>query len=147
MTTARTATTASPLMLLVRAALVPSVCGGTVCGLVFLATDGSAGAAGSVMGAVLVIAFFCLGRLVLEAMRVTDAWVYLVIALLTYGLQVVALLALFAAFQRNPSWETSVSPTALGVTVIVCTVVWTTGLVIASRRERTPLYDLGGRAR
>lgn len=144
MTTARNAPVASPLMLFVRAALIPSVFAGLLCGAVFLAVDGSAGLAGSALGAGLVIAFFCLGRVVLEVMRVTEAVVFLVLALLTYSLQVVALLALFAAFERNPSWGTAVSTTALGVTVIVCTVVWTTGLVLASRRDRTPLYDLGG---
>ncbi|MBA2573418.1 MAG: hypothetical protein H0V02_01325 [Nocardioidaceae bacterium] len=147
MTTARTATPGSPLALLVRASLVPSLVGGAVCGLFFLFVDGSAGLAGAGLGAVLVIGFFCLGRFVLEVMRVTDAGVYLVIALLTYCLQVVALLALFAGFQRNPSWETHFSTTAIGVTVIACTLVWTTGLVLASRRERTPLYDLEPGAR
>ncbi|MBA2444367.1 MAG: hypothetical protein H0V49_03430 [Nocardioidaceae bacterium] len=110
--------------------------------LIFLALDGVAGVAGAALGMSLVIGFFGLGRFVLELMRVTEASIYLIIALLTYGLQVVALLALFAGFQRNPSWGTRISTTALGVTVIVCTLVWTTGLVVAARRERTPLYEL-----
>lgn len=147
MTTAWPTTGASPWSLILRTSLFPTLATGAVCILIFFALDGVAGVAGAAMGMSLVIGFFGLGRLVLELMRATEAILYLIIALLTYGLQVVGLLALFAGFQRNPSWETRVSTTALGVTVIVCTLAWTTGLVVASRCERTPLYDLASDGR
>lgn len=147
MTTAQTSGQRPGLALLVRTSLIPTVASGAASGLVFLTVEGAAGLAGAVAGALLVVGFFGIGRLVLEVMRIAEPSVYLIIALLTYGLQLLGLIAIFAVLESDPSWHDRLSETALGVTTIGCTLVWTTGLVVASRRERTPLYDLesGGR--
>jgi len=70
---------------------------------------------------------------------------FLVVGLLTYVLQVVALLAVFASFRRGQGWTEQVSGRSLGLTVIVCTAIWTVGLVVASHFSRVPLYDASGR--
>jgi len=144
MTTAGTSD--SPLAPLVRLALVPSVVAGLACAAVGAGTAGSEAMWGAVLGTLLATGFFWFGQVVLHSLRRITPGLYLVVGLLTYTLQVVALLAVFASFRRGEGWAEYVSGTALGVTVIVCTAIWTVGLVVASRFSREPLYDAGGRA-
>ena len=132
---------------MMRAVVLPSVAVGLVCALVGLLVDGSAGVYGALLGTGLVVGFFALGRAALTLVRTVAPEMFLVVGLLTYLLQVVVLLAVFAGFRSNADLRAAVSTTALGLTVIACTLVWTTGLVVAARRERTPLYDLGGDGR
>ncbi len=129
------------------AALVPSLIIGSACVSVGLVAAGTAGGWGAGIGAMLVVGFFWLGQAALNVVRFFAPGLFLVFALLTYLLQVVLLLAVFASFQRNPGWSDRISPTALGLTVIACTVAWTVGLIVADRQQRTPLYDDGGGAR
>jgi hypothetical protein len=68
----------------------------------------------------------------------------LLVAMLTYVLQVVCLLAVFASFA---AWSDDISTRALGITIIACTICWTVGLVLSSRRQRIPLFDLDGETR
>ncbi|MGI8888278.1 MAG: hypothetical protein ACR2GB_04815 [Nocardioidaceae bacterium] len=144
MTTTAKTTGISPGASLVRLCVTPTLLAGAISAIAAGASAQLPGIAGAGLGTALVVGFFGFGRAVLTGMRNVDPTYLLVIALLTYGLQVVALLALFAAFQQNPSWLASLSTTALGVTVIVCTLVWTTGLVFAARHERISLYELEG---
>lgn len=135
-----------PLAPLVRLALVPSVVAGLGCAALAASTAGSEAMWGALLGTVLVTGFFWFGQVVLHALRTIAPGLFLVVGLLTYTLQVVALLAVFASFQRGAGWAEQVSGTALGVTVIVCTAIWTVGLVVASHFSRVPLYDASGRA-
>lgn len=141
MTTAQIATRSpgSP----VRAAATASLAVGLVSAAVSTAAGGPRGLVGAVLGVLVVGGFFGFGQVVLSTLRDVEPSMLLVVALLSYLLQVVVLLALFAAFQRHPAWADIASPTAFGVTILGCTLAWTTGLVIASRRQRVPLYDLG----
>ena len=143
MTTA--GTTDRPLAPLMRMALVPSVVAGLVCAAVYAAAAGSDAMWGALSGTVLVTGFFWFGQVVLHALRTIAPGLFLVVGLLTYTLQVVALLAVFASFRRGEGWAEHVSGTALGVTVIVCTAIWTVGLVVASYFSQLPLYDASGR--
>lgn len=117
---------------------------GALCAVIAGLVDGPSGAYGALVATVVVSAFFGLGHLVLSRLRDVDPLMYLLIALLTYVLQVVCLLAVFGVMAGRSD---AVSTTALGVTIIACTVAWTTGLVVASRRQRIPLFDLRGEAR
>jgi hypothetical protein len=145
MTTAEMART--PLAPLVRAAILPGLLVGAVsAGVGFLAAE-TPGLWGALIGALLVTGFFTLGQVVLHSMRSVQPSLFLLVGLLTYLLQIVILLAVFASFSKHESWEDTISPTALGLTTIACTAIWTVGLVVASTRERIVLYDLGGDAR
>lgn len=115
-----------------------------VSAVVATALAGGRGLAGALLGAGLVLTFFLLGHLVLTLLRDIEPSLYLVIALLTYVLQVVALLAVFGSFS---AWSDSVSAPALGLTIVACTIAWTTAMVAASRRQRIPLFDLEQGAR
>lgn len=125
----------------VRAAVLPSAAAGLLTAGVAAGVSGEPGLWGSLVGLVLVTGFFSLGQLVLSVFRSIEPTLLMVIALTTYGLQVVVLLAVYATFARHPSWDEQVSTQALGTTVLVCTMVWLTGLVWASRKERIPLFE------
>ncbi|MFT4011565.1 MAG: hypothetical protein QM655_16130 [Nocardioidaceae bacterium] len=62
----------------------------------------------------------------------------LLVALLTYGLVVMLLAAVFAGLHDASSIDT----TWLGGTIIVLVLTWTFVQVLASVRARQPLYDL-----
>ncbi len=142
MTTART-TYQRPAPV-ARFAVGPSLVTGLVCSLVGLVSAGSAGLYGALLGLGCVVAFFGFGHIVLETFRTIAPTFYLVIALLTYVLQVVALLGVFALFATRQKWQDTVSTTGLGLTIIACTMVWMAGLVLAARRERILLFETGG---
>lgn len=141
MTTARDATRSASQVL---GAVLASLVAGLVCAVVATTATGTSGLYGALIGAGLVIVFFGLGHLVLTGLRSVEPATFFLIAMLTYVLQVMCLLAVFGSFA---SWSASVSDTALGLTIVVCTLVWTAALVVTSRRQRTPLFDLGGEPR
>jgi ATP synthase protein I len=145
MTTAEMART--PLAPLVRAAVLPGVLVGGISAGVGAIIVGSPGLWGALLGMALVTGFFTLGQVVLQAVRSVLPALFLLVGLMTYTLQVVILLAVFATFSRNQAWSDAVSTTALGLTIIACTAVWTVGLVVASTRERIVIYDLGSDVR
>lgn len=142
MTTAEMART--PLAPLVRAAVLPGLLVGALSAVVAGLGEGWPGVWAAIGGTLVVTGFFFGGQVVLQVVRSVQPALLLVVALFTYVLQIVILLAVFASFRRNESWSDTVSPTALGATILACTVVWTIGLVVASTRERIVLYDLSG---
>ncbi len=127
-----------------RSAVLPSLVVGALCSVVALLVDGDEGFLGAAVGALCVVAFFGFGQLVLQVFRDIAPSLLLVIALMTYLLQVVALVAVYVAIQDNQAWQAAISTTALGVTAIVTTMVWMAGLVHAARRERIPLFETEG---
>jgi ATP synthase protein I len=145
MTTAEMART--PLAPLVRAAVLPGLLVGGISAVVAAITAGASGFWGALLGMGLVTGFFTLGQVALQAVRSVLPALFLLVGLMTYALQVVILLAVFSTFSRNDAWSEAVSTTALGLTTIACTAVWTVGLVVASTRERIVIYDLGSDAR
>ena len=114
---------------------------GAVCTVVAAVVAGSPGAWGALVGGALVLGFFGLGHAVLTVFRDVAPSLVLVVAMLTYALQAVALLAVYVAFARRPQWSEAVSTDALGLTALGCTLVWTTALVLTSRGARMPVYD------
>ena len=120
---------------------------GAVCTAMAAALVGASGAWGAMVGAVLVVGFFGSGQVVLRVARDVPPALLLLVAVLTYTLQAVALLALYAAFARRPAWNELISTDALGVTALVCTLTWTTALVLAARNSRMPVYDADGSGR
>jgi len=140
MTTAALAPTRSRLLL--RLALLPSVVAALICAVVGGLLEGGPGLLGAAAGGTLVIAFFWFGQTVLQLVRTLEPGYFFLFAMLTYLLQVVALLATFASFRRNPQWSEHVSTTSLGLSIVACTAVWSVGLVVAATKERIPLYDL-----
>jgi ATP synthase protein I len=145
MTTEARAST--PLVPLVRAAVLPGLAVGGAVSLVALLIEGSGGFWGAVSGTLLVTAFFATGQVVLHAFKNTDPGFLLIIALLTYALQVVVLLAIYVGFANGGTSRDEFSTKAFGVAVLASTAVWIFGLIRVAKRERIPLYDLEGSQR
>jgi len=142
MTTEARATT--PLAPMARAAALPSLVVGLAVALVALMVDGSGAFWSALAGSLLASAFFATGQIVLYLLRSVPPATLLLVALLTYVLQVVVLLAVYASFVRDADPASAFSATAFGVAIIACTAVWIVGLIRVAKRERIPLYQLGG---
>ena len=104
-------------------------------------TAGSAGAAGAAIGSALVLLFFGAGALVVNAVASVSPAASLLVALLTYLLEVVAMGAVFAALGRSGALGDSVDGAWIGVVVIALTLVWLGAQTFAALRSRQPLYD------
>lgn len=125
----------------VRWAMAPSAAAGLICVGAATFVWGQEGLYGALGGVLLVVMFLGLGQLTLQLASVVNPSFQLVIAVLTYALQVVALLAVYAAFQNSAAWTEAISSAAVGVTIMVCAVVWSAGRVVAASKERAPLFD------
>lgn len=106
-----------------------------------LATGGS-GVLGAVVGAGVTVVSLLAGQAVLRAVKDALPVLVMVVALMTYAVQVILLLALYAAFARNPSWDGSVSTAWIGIGALVTTVVCSALIIRLAKHERRPLYEL-----
>lgn len=125
-------------------AAIPALGAGLISAGIGASVAGAPGVYGATIGALLTVGFFTFGQVVLIALGAVEPVLLMLVALLTYTLQVLVLFAVYAAFSASDAWRSNVSTAALGLTAIICTLVWTTGLVLASRRTRTLLFDLDG---
>ena len=69
----------------------------------------------------------------------------LLVALLTYTLQVVALGMVFLVLRASGALDTTIETGWLGGSVIGATLVWLVAQIVAATRSRQPLYDLPDR--
>lgn len=126
---------------LVKTALVTAVVGLMVT-LAGALVVGSAAAYGAAIGTVLVLAVFGFGTFTVNAVAAVMPAASLLVALLTYTLQVVAMALAFVALSRSGLFDESVDRTWLGCTVIACTLMWMMAQLVASTSRRIPIYDL-----
>ena len=141
-------TTAKPLGdttagAMLRGALVPTGIVAVACVVVSALVAGATGLWGALLGVVLVGTFFTLSLLVLDAARAVDPIVVLMIALALYAAKVVGLFVAFIVINAADLVDEPFNRTALGITVIACTLTWTVGEIIGATRRRELLYDLG----
>lgn len=127
-----------PLVAGLAATLLIGIAAAVVGGLV----TGSAAALGAVAGAALVCLFFGAGAVVVAAVARVAPAASLLIALLTYTLNVVLVAVVFLALSRSGALDSAIDPQWLGGTVIGGTLVWLAAQVVASMRTRIPAYDL-----
>ncbi len=146
MTTAPRADRTPPRLVLVggevRAALLLCLVLAVVTVSVAAWTAGSAAASGAAIGAVLVLGFFGLGSVAVSAVAAVSPSTSLLVALLTYTLEVVLLALVFVALTRSGALVDAVDRQWLGLTVIGGTLVWLVAQTVAATRSRQPLYDL-----
>jgi ATP synthase protein I len=126
------------------AALATSVVGlvAVGAGLLF---SGSSGAAGAAVGFVMVLAFFGMGTVVVNAVASVSPGASMLVALLTYTLEVVLVGVVFAALQASGALDQSADRAWAGGSVIAATLVWLVSHIVSATRSRQPLYDLPGR--
>ncbi len=103
---------------------------------------GSAGALGAAVGAGMVLVFFGTGAVVVNAVASVSPTASLLVALLTYTLQVVLVGLVFAALNGSGLLDSTVDRTWAGAAVIAATLVWLVAQIVSATRSRQPLYDL-----
>lgn len=127
---------------MLRGGLVPTGLVAVVCIVISAFVAGSTGLWGAVLGAAMVIVFFTLSLVVLGAARRIDPMATLLIALALYAAKVIALGVALIVLNLADLVGDPFHRTALGVTIIACTLVWTVGEIVAATRRRELLYDL-----
>lgn len=131
-------------------AAVPGVRGAALAVLVVGAVAVAAGAVfagkpallGALVGAVLVLVFFGFGALTVNVVATVLPAASLLVALLTYTLEVVALALVFVALKSNGLLDKSVDADWLGLTTIAGTLTWIFAQVVGAMRTRQPIFDL-----
>jgi len=104
--------------------------------------DGERGIAGAAAGGVLTLVVFLLGvGLVNVTARVLPA-ASLLVALLTYTLQLLVLALAAVALERGGVADEDLSRGWFAASVIAGTVLWLVGQVIATTRQRIPAFDV-----
>ena len=116
---------------------MPSLVVSVIAVAVFTVLDGSLGAAGSGLAAVLVMVSAASTMLFLGRMAGLDSRVVFLGAMVAYFFKV-GLLGVFLLVFRNADW---LSPMAFAVTAILVSLASTTGEIIAFTRVRTYIYD------
>lgn len=141
MTTESTHTRRPGVTVLLGAAAVSTVaCGVLVVAGALLA--GSAAAYGALVGAGLALAVFLGGALAVDAVAARVPAASLLVALLTYTLEVVVMAVVFVGLSGSGLLGETLARGWLGAGVIVTTLVWLLAQVALSSRVRIQVYDL-----
>jgi ATP synthase protein I len=90
-----------------------------------------------------VVGFFCFGTLTTSAVAAVAPGASLVVALLTYTLQVVLLFVLLVAVTRSPAGTSWLDVRWLAGTVLVGTLCWTVALVVHALRSTPEVTAVG----
>lgn len=104
--------------------------------------EGRAAAAGAGVGLLMVLVFFGLGAVVLDLVAGIAPTLSLLVALLTYTLQVVLVGLVFVGLTRSGLLDADLDGDWLGGTVIAGTLTWLSAQVVTTVRTRRPVYDL-----
>jgi len=100
-----------------------------------LLVQGTPGAVGSLVGVVMVVVFFCFGALTVNLVASWAPQVSMVVALMTYTLQVLLLAVALVAVARSGLVPDTLDARWLGGTVMVATVVWMGALLVGALRS------------
>lgn len=126
----------------VRLAALASLAVGALAVVLALVVADAAAVRGAALGAAMVLVFFGFGSLTVNLVAGVMPAAALMVALLTYTLEVIALALVFVALQNSGALENDLDRTWLGLTVIAATLTWTTAQIVGAVRTRIPAYDL-----
>ena len=126
----------------VRTAALATTAIGVLAVLAGFLVSGPSAAAGAAVGFGMVLVFFGTGALVVNAVAAISPVASLMVAMLTYTLEVVLVALVFTALDRSGALDGAVDRTWTGVAVIVATVGWLVFHIVSATRSRMPLYDL-----
>jgi ATP synthase protein I len=128
----------APFAAMHRGALLPSVLAGLLTVVVLVAVRGLDALAGALIGLVVSVAFFASGMFLLSRLvRSASPTAFFAVAMAVYFGQIIFLLLVIIAF-LDADWVDGV---ALGLVVLVVTLVWQVFAMIALRKARIPVYD------
>jgi ATP synthase protein I len=104
--------------------------------------SGSPAALGALLGAGVVLVFFASGAVVVNAVASVSPTASLLVALLTYTLEVALVALVLTGLDRSGLVGDTVDRAWVGGTVIAATLVWLVAHIASATRARMPLYDL-----
>lgn len=126
--------------------LLGAVAAGAVAVLVLVVaaalTDGRAAVVGAASGGVLTLVVFALGIAVVGAVARVMPSASLLVALMTYALQLLVLALCITAIDRAGVGSETLSRGWFAAGVIAVTLLWMVGQLLAATRQRIPVYDL-----
>jgi hypothetical protein len=103
---------------------------------------GASAAYGAAVGIAIVIGVFGFGSFVVNTVAALMPTAALLVAMLTYTLQVVAMGLVFVALSRSGLLADELDRKWLAGTVIAGTLVWVVSQIVVTMRVRIPMYDL-----
>lgn len=103
---------------------------------------GAAGMSGALTGAVVVIAFFASTPLLLGPLVSANTVLSPVAALGFFTIKAFAVLVLMSVLFDVAGVASYIDRGALGLTAMVLAFVWTAAMVVAFKKDRTPIYNL-----
>lgn len=115
---------------------------GVVVAVLGVVLGGSTGLVGALAGAAVTVLVLATGFAVVDLVAGLMPTASLIVAMLTYTLQVAALALLLGALRAADDIESSLSPSWFGAGVIAVALAWTVCLVRHAMRARIPAYDL-----
>ncbi|HSU02098.1 MAG TPA: hypothetical protein VLK03_06075 [Nocardioides sp.] len=128
--------------------LLGAVAAGAVAVLVLVVvaslTDGRPAVVGAAAGGVLTLTVFALGIAVVGAVARVLPAASLMVALMTYALQLLVLALGITALDRAGVGPETLSRGWFAAGVIAVTVLWMAGQLVAATRQRIPVYDTVG---
>lgn len=104
--------------------------------------SGSAAAYGALVGTVLVVGIFGFGTFTVNAVAALMPTASLLVAVMTYTLQVVLMALAFIALAGSGALDETIDRAWLGGTVIAGTMVWLVVQIVLATRSRIPVYDI-----
>lgn len=135
----------SGVILLLEGAAVTVVLGG-LAALVGWQLAGRSAGYGVLVGTGLVVVVCTFGAAVVTAVARTSPAASLLVAMVTYLLQVVVLLLAFVLLERSGLLDSTLDRQWLGGAVIGATILWLATQVVSTFRARIPAYDLAPEA-
>ncbi|MDN4174309.1 hypothetical protein QWY28_15200 [Nocardioides sp. SOB77] len=119
-----------------------TVVAGLLAAVVGALADGRPAAYGALVGTALVVVVFAFGSATVHAVAGLLPAASLIVALLTYALQLLVVLVVLSALDGSGAVGDTLSRGWLAGAVIVGTLAWTTVQVVLAGRVRIPVYDL-----
>jgi ATP synthase protein I len=107
-------------------------------------TDGRPAVVGASAGGVLTLTVFASGVAAVGFVARLLPGASLLVALLTYALQLLVLALVVAAIERADVTGATLSRGWFAAAVIVVALTWVVGLLVTATRQRIPLYDTPG---
>ena len=103
---------------------------------------GRPAALGALVGGAIALCFLLFGSLVVSAATRMAPEAALLMALMTYALQVALVAVVFVALGSSGAVGTTFAAGWLAGGVVAATVAWTVGQLVFSSRARVPVYDI-----
>jgi len=131
----------SGVAMLLGAAMVALLLGGLTTFIGAIA-GGTSAAYGALTGTFIVVTVFAFGTFVVNAVAGSMPTVSLLVALMTYTLQVLVMAMVFVVLTRSGLLDDALDRGWLAGSVIVCTFAWLASQVVYAARARIPAFDL-----